>query len=119
MISIAEFRKWRGERDASWMHKMIGSFLCFGNGGSFALDALLQNRNGNVKKYYIYFGVYLYIKSTQWYFLTRTKIDVSVAVLSVVTAFKRTIVDLCAIMLCTYIHTYHYGVRLHHYGVHC
>eukprot|EP00729_Bicosta_minor_P023025 gene23025-248_t len=48
LISIAEFRKWRGERDASWMHKMIGSFLCFGNGGSFALDALLQNRNGIV-----------------------------------------------------------------------
>lgn len=61
MISIAEFRKWRGERDASWMHKMIGSFLCFGNGGSFALDALLQNRNGNVKKYYIYFMEYIYI----------------------------------------------------------
>ena len=41
----------------------------------------------------------------------------SVAVLSVVTAFKRTIVDLCAIMLRTNIHTYHYDVRLHHYGV--
>ena len=46
LISIAEFRRWRGERDASLMHKLVGSFLCFGNGGSFVLDALLQNRNG-------------------------------------------------------------------------
>lgn len=58
LISIAEWRGHRGDQSEN-LHNLLASFFCFGNGGSIAVDLLLEGgpwqmfKHNSVAKYWL------------------------------------------------------------------